>query len=203
MKWNIKFIKSAVEPGGYPDYLIPEVALTGRSNAGKSSFLNQFGRQLVAKVSNTPGKTRLINFFDVNEKYRFVDLPGYGFAKRSAEEEESWGPMVEDYLGQRPNLVGAILVMDCRRVWGSDEERLKEFLERRGVPLVIAATKIDKIRKQDIEKQMEYIQGRSHSPVFPVSNLQKVGASEVEAFCFQNWIKTWDPKKSLMPEDFE
>lgn len=203
MKWNIKFIKSAVEETGYPDFKLPEIALTGRSNAGKSSFLNQFGRQIIAKVSNTPGKTRLVNFFEVNEKYRFVDLPGYGFAKRSAEEEESWGPMVEDYLGHRPNLVGAILVMDCRREWGTDEDRLKEFLERRGVPLIIAATKIDKLRKPEVEKQLALIHQKSHSVVFPVSNLQNQGAIEVESHCFQKWIKTWDPKDRLLPEDYE
>lgn len=203
MKFNIKFVTSAVDLAGYPEAKIPEIALTGRSNAGKSSFLNQFGRQLVAKVSNTPGKTRLINFFDVNSKYRFVDLPGYGFAKRSAAEEESWGPMVEDYLGKRPNLVGAILLMDCRREWGFDEDRLKEFLERRGVPLIIAATKVDKLKKHEVESHLVRIHKISHLPVFPVSNTQNTGAPEVEEYCFETWVKEWDPENALLPEDFE
>lgn len=170
----------------------------GRSNAGKSSFLNQFGRQLIAKVSQTPGKTRLLNFFEVNKKYCWVDLPGYGFAKRSAEEEESWGPMVENYLGQRVNLAGAILVMDCRRDWERDEDRLKEFLERRGVPLVIVATKIDKLKRPEVEAHLVRIHKKSHSPVFPVSNINKIGADDVESYCFENWIKNWTLQDALV-----
>lgn len=198
MKFEIKFLKSAVIETEYPDVNLPEVALTGRSNAGKSSFLNQFGRQLVAKVSGTPGKTRLVNFFEVNKKYRWVDLPGYGFAKRSADEEESWGPMVETYLGARPNLAGAILLMDVRRDWGRDEDGLKEFLERRGVPLVVVATKIDKLKKSELESHLVRIHSKAHSPVFPVSNIQKLGAQDVESYCYETWIKGWTLQDALV-----
>src|SRR6478752_7250400 len=112
MPKTIQFIKSAVLPKDYPIHKMAEVAIAGRSNAGKSSFINALTRDKVAKVSSTPGKTRLLNFFNMADSYVLVDMPGYGFASRSNSEVLEWHEMIETYLMSRENLVGLILVMD-------------------------------------------------------------------------------------------
>ena len=118
-----EFIKSATELSQCPIDSLKEVVFLGRSNAGKSSLINSLlNRKALAKVSNTPGKTRLMNFFLINQAYRFVDLPGYGFAKRSPGELEMWAQFIEEYLLNRENLVGLILVKDIRRKWSTDEQ---------------------------------------------------------------------------------
>ncbi len=168
----------------------------GRSNAGKSSLLNALANQKkLAMVSASPGKTRLLNFFDVDGKYRIVDLPGYGFAARSAEERSEWSEMVENFLTARRNLTGSLLIMDIRRDWTLDETHLLEWLMSRDLPMAVALTKSDKLGQSEIIKrkvklvadlkELNYISAE----IFVVSSLKKKGCQQIEDFIFSSWIK--------------
>ncbi len=142
------FIKSAVKPGQYPDTVLPEIAFAGRSNVGKSSLINTLvNRKNLVKTSSTPGKTRLINFFEINETFIFVDLPGYGYAKVSKQERALWGPMVESYLTGRNKLKGLILLQDIRRNAEKEENELMDFLDHIGLPFLYILTKADKLSR--------------------------------------------------------
>lgn len=190
MPKKIQFIKSAVLAKDYPVHKMAEVAIAGRSNAGKSSFINALTRDKVAKVSSTPGKTRLLNFFNMEDSYVLVDMPGYGFAARSNSEVLEWHQMIEAYLMGRESLVGLILVMDIRREWTQDEELLKKFSDERGFPLAVVLTKADKLsRNQMLSAAMKMKKISGLSAVFPVSALKKTGQDEVERYIFENWVK--------------
>lgn len=106
----------------FPESKMKEIAMAGRSNAGKSSLINIWANTKIAKVSQSPGKTRLLNFFNMNNSYIIVDMPGYGYASRGGDEVTAWRKMVENYLKQRPQLAGLVLVMDIARDWEDDEE---------------------------------------------------------------------------------
>jgi len=187
---SIKFIKSAVFPEDYPVSTKPEIAIAGRSNAGKSSFINAMTAVKVAKVSNTPGKTRLLNFFSLGDSYNLVDMPGYGFAARSDDEVGEWRKMIEAYLMERENLHGLILVMDGRRDWSEDEELLKKFSELRHFPMAVVLTKADKLTRNEANQAVAKIRKSSGlSSVFVSSALKKTGQEEVEKFVYENWIK--------------
>lgn len=188
---HLEFLKSAVFPKDYPLHSKAEVAITGRSNAGKSSFINALcGSSKMAKVSSTPGKTRLLNFFTVNHKYVLVDMPGYGFASRSGDEMRDWQGMIEDYLRSRENLKGLLLVMDIRREWSEDEEMMKDWLDSRDLPMALVLTKADKLTKNEINKLLSKIKKDSGLPdIFVTSALKKSGQSEVEDFIYQRWVK--------------
>lgn len=190
MSGNIKFIKSAVLPKDYPQIGKKEIAIAGRSNAGKSSFLNALANSKIAKVSNTPGKTRLLNFFSRGENYVLVDMPGYGFAARSGKEMREWHTMIENYLSLREELVGLVLVMDARREWTEDEELLKAFTDSRGLPMAIVLTKADKLTRNEINKIVSKIKkDAATEAVFMTSALKKQGQKEVEEYLFENWVK--------------
>ncbi|XGC81517.1 ribosome biogenesis GTP-binding protein YihA/YsxC [Bdellovibrio bacteriovorus] len=191
MPKNIQFIKSAVLAKDYPVHKKAEIAIAGRSNAGKSSFINSLCTKVkIAKVSSTPGKTRLLNFFDMDDSYVLVDMPGYGFAARSVDEIEEWNQMIETYLMARENLAGLILVMDIRRDWTPDEELLKKFSEERGFPLAVVLTKADKMSRSQMLQAVAKIKKASGlSAVFPVSALKKTGQNEVEDYVYENWVK--------------
>jgi GTP-binding protein len=190
MSGNIKFIKSAVLPKDYPQTGKKEIAIAGRSNAGKSSFLNALGNTKIAKVSNTPGKTRLLNFFGRGDSYVLVDMPGYGFAARSGNEMREWHTMVENYLSMREELAGLVLVMDSRRDWSEDEELLKAFTDSRGLPLAVVLTKSDKLNRNDIQKALVKIKkDAATEAVFMTSALKNDGQEAVENYVFENWVK--------------
>lgn len=190
MPKSIQFIKSAVLAKDYPIHKFGEVAIAGRSNAGKSSFINALTRNKVAKVSSTPGKTRLLNFFNMEDSYVLVDMPGYGFAARSNDEVVEWHEMIEAYLMGRENLRGLLLIMDIRRDWSADEELLKRFSEERGFSLAIVLTKADKLSRNQIFSAVAKIKKNSGvSAVFPVSSLKKTGQDEVERYMYENWVK--------------
>ncbi|MCI0489427.1 MAG: ribosome biogenesis GTP-binding protein YihA/YsxC [Blastocatellia bacterium] len=140
------FIKSATEPEHYPQDGRPEIAFMGRSNVGKSSLINSLlGYGGLARTSNTPGRTQLINFFLINDAFYFVDLPGYGYARVPSEVKSQWGPMVEKYLATRPDLVLSILIVDLRREPTRLDLSMKEWLQARGKPFIMVATKADKL----------------------------------------------------------
>jgi GTP-binding protein len=141
-----RFEGAAARPGQGPAVGPPEVAIAGRSNVGKSSLINSLlGRRGLARTSGTPGRTRQVNFFLVNDSFRIVDLPGYGFAVGSDSERESWGPLVETYLRERETLAGVILIIDARRGLEAEEIELLGFLAEIGRPALLVATKIDKL----------------------------------------------------------
>lgn len=145
---SAEFVISAFAPEQCPGERLPEAAFAGRSNVGKSSLINSLlNRRKLARVSSTPGQTRAINFYRVNERYMFADLPGFGFAKVSQEERRSWRRMVETYLAGREELRAVVLIMDIRRVPGPEEKDLIGFLTAQGVAPVLAATKADKLGK--------------------------------------------------------
>ena len=141
-----EYIKSAVKPGQYPVHKSPEIAFAGRSNVGKSSLINILaGRKGLVKVSKTPGKTQLLNFFTINDEIVFVDMPGYGFAQVPDGVKKTWGAMVETYLKTGERLKGAIVLLDARRVPNDDDLNLLDWLNHYSIPVVIVFTKIDKI----------------------------------------------------------
>jgi len=157
---KVEFVKSAVWPDHYPPATMPEIAFAGRSNVGKSSLINTLvGRKNLAKTSNTPGRTQMINFFTINEAVSFVDLPGYGFAKVSRSMKKDWGEMIEAYLKNRQNLTMVILILDIRRDPSDDDLSLRDWLESYRIPYLYILTKVDKLsnnqainRRRIIEK---------------------------------------------------
>lgn len=187
---KMTFIKSAVKMKDFPVTQFKEVAMAGRSNAGKSSLINIWANGKVAKVSQSPGKTRLLNFFNFNNSYVIVDMPGYGYASRGGDELKTWRKMIEGYLSQRPQLAGLVLVMDMARDWQEDEELLAQYMMQNDLPVVVALTKSDKFSKKDIEKSIEKIRKQSRiEDVFAVSSQTKTGCQELEDFIYKNWIK--------------
>lgn len=146
---SAEIVASASGPEGFPRAGLPEVALLGRSNAGKSSLLNRMvGRQRLAFASSKPGTTRLLHFYRVERPGRvllLVDLPGYGWARVSREERDRWRTLIESYLGKRPALRACVLLQDLRREVGDDELDLVAWLAERGIPVIVALTKGDKL----------------------------------------------------------
>jgi GTP-binding protein len=146
------FVKSAVNPSHYPPAILPEIAFSGRSNVGKSSLINTLvNRKRLVKTSSTPGRTQLINFFNINNAFSFVDLPGFGYARVPESIKRTWGPMVETYLSTRKTLKGVVLIMDIRRVPGAQELGFIEWLRYYTIPSILILTKADKLSKS---KQM-------------------------------------------------
>ena len=159
---SAEFVKSAVWPNQFPPATMPEIAFVGRSNVGKSSLINALvGRKSLAKTSNTPGRTQLINFFTVNNSLFFVDLPGYGFAKVPRSVKKDWGDMIETYLRERRNLALVVFILDVRRDPSADDLSLRDWLDHYRIPYAAILTKSDKLsnqqalgRKKLIEKAM-------------------------------------------------
>lgn len=146
---SAQFVKSAVTPSQYPEAVLPEVAFVGRSNVGKSSLINTLlNRKRLVKTSSTPGRTQLINFFDINETFTFVDLPGYGYAKVPKRVVKSWGDMIETYLATRKTLKGVVMLMDIRRTPGQDEQDLLGWFQHYRIPTCFVLTKADKFSNQ-------------------------------------------------------
>ena len=149
------FIKSATRPGNYPPEQFPEIAFAGRSNVGKSSLINVLvNRKSLVRTSSTPGRTQLINFFNINDHFSLVDLPGYGYAKVPLAVKKAWGPMIRTYLEVRESLYGVVFIFDIRRVPREEDIRLLDWLEEFGVPTIPVITKIDKINRSRREKQI-------------------------------------------------
>jgi len=155
---NAEIVISAVKPEQYPNSSLPEFALAGRSNVGKSSFINKMiNRKNLARTSSKPGKTQTLNFFLINESLYFVDVPGYGFAKVSKKEREAWGRMIETYLTTRKQLRAVVLIVDLRHPPTNDDVMMYEFLKHYEIPAVIIATKADKIPKGKWQKHLKVV----------------------------------------------
>jgi GTP-binding protein len=151
---SAKFVCSAVTPEQYPPDDLPEVAFAGRSNVGKSSLINKIlNRKKLVRTSKTPGRTQLLNFFEINELWRFVDLPGYGYAKVPVEVQKRWRPMVENYLATRVNLRGMVWLLDIRREVSKEDLTLWDWLRSKQLTVVIVITKADKLSKNKRNKQ--------------------------------------------------
>ncbi|MCW1052399.1 ribosome biogenesis GTP-binding protein YihA/YsxC [Streptococcus anginosus] len=143
---NAEILLSAANKSHYPQDEIPEIALAGRSNVGKSSFINTLlNRKNLARTSGKPGKTQLLNFFNIDGKLRFVDVPGYGYAKVSKTERAKWGKMIEEYLTSRENLRAVVSLVDFRHEPSADDVQMYEFLKYYEIPVIVVATKADKI----------------------------------------------------------
>lgn len=155
---NAELLKTAVRYDQYPPPDMPEIALVGRSNVGKSSLINCLtNRKNLARTSSTPGKTATINFYGIGDRYRLVDLPGYGYAKRSKEERESWGRMIEGYLAKRENLVRVIQLVDARHKPTADDKMMLDWINNYGYEPLLVATKLDKLKKSQVEKNLTEI----------------------------------------------
>lgn len=179
-----EFLVSAVTDKQYPDESLPEIAFAGRSNVGKSSLLNLLtNRKKLAKVSQNPGKTRQINFFVINDSFRIVDLPGYGYARVSRSESESWGKMMERYLENRPNLLKVVQLVDCRHEPSAQDVQMYEYLKYYGLSGLVVATKADKLSKNELNRNLSLIRKslslEKDDILLAVSAVNKTGTDEL------------------------
>jgi GTP-binding protein len=155
---SAEFVTSAVKPSQYPPALLPEIAFAGRSNVGKSSLINTLvNRKHLVKTSSTPGRTQLINFFNINRQVGFVDLPGYGYAKVPVSIRKKWGPMIETYLSGRETLRGVVVIMDIRRIPRQEELDLLGWLAHYSIAAIPVLTKTDKLSKNKQTRQHQLI----------------------------------------------
>jgi len=177
------FITSAAKPEQYPPPGTPEIAFAGRSNVGKSTLINCLvNRQRLVKTSNTPGRTQLINFFMINAAFRFVDLPGYGYARVPAAVRRQWGPMIETYLSTRDDLHGLILLVDIRRTPGHEEHDLIHWLNHHRLPFRVVATKADKLSRNQRVRPLRDIAatlGVTSGDLIPFSAKTRLGREVV------------------------
>jgi GTP-binding protein len=155
---SAKFITSATKPSQYPPADLPEIAFAGRSNVGKSSLINTLvNRKHLVKTSSTPGRTQLINFFNINDAMGFVDLPGFGYARVPVSVRKKWGPMIETFLSQRESLKGIVAIIDIRRTPGTEEIDLIRWLEHYNIDSILVITKADKLSRNKQTKQVNTI----------------------------------------------
>jgi GTP-binding protein len=181
-----RFVVSASAPAEFPPEGLPEVAFAGRSNVGKSTLINALvGKDGLARTSRTPGRTQLLNWFEVEGpqggKLAFVDLPGYGYAKVPVAMQASWQGLIEAYLGERKVLRAVVLLVDVRRGAEGEEEDLAAWLAERGVPLITVVTKIDKVAKNKREPVLAAVKrglGLKRAPL-PFSALEGEGVDEL------------------------
>ncbi|KMY43604.1 GTP-binding protein [Bacillus sp. FJAT-27916] len=153
-----EIVMSAVKPEQYPTDGFPEFALAGRSNVGKSSFINKMiNRKGLARTSSKPGKTQTLNFYKLNEAIFFVDVPGYGYAKVSKTEREAWGKMIETYITTREPLRAMLLIIDLRHKPSADDVMMYDFLKHYEIPTIVIATKADKIPKGKWQKHLKVV----------------------------------------------
>lgn len=178
---NSEIIAVAVKKEQYPKSGPMEIAFAGRSNVGKSSLLNLItGRRKLARISGSPGKTRTINFYSINDDcFRIVDLPGYGYAKVSKAETQKWGQMIEEYLIERPNLIKVVQLVDIRHKPTKQDVQMYDFLKYYGLDGIVVATKADKISNNERGKSLKLI-GQTlgmhgSDEIYPVSALNKTG----------------------------
>ncbi len=178
---NARFLKSMKSEADYPSLDMPEIAICGKSNVGKSSLVNYLtNRTKLAKTSASPGKTRLVNFFVINEAFLLVDLPGYGFARVSRAEQQSWAKMIEGYLSRSKRLRALLILLDIRHNPTADDRLMFEWAAHFGISVIIVATKADKIAKTKRFAQLQMLKknvgGGVDYPIVAVSSQDRLGA---------------------------
>jgi GTP-binding protein len=183
------FVKSVAHPSQIPSEDFPQIAFSGRSNVGKSSLINRLmNRRNLAQTSNTPGKTRLLNFYLINRNLHFVDLPGYGFAKRSKAEQKSWAELIDAYLQRSERLRGLVQLIDARHDPSGDDLEMIKWLGEANFPFVVIATKVDKIsstkKRKQLDKSLRIISDVAEVDFLPFSSATGQGRNEL-----LNWIE--------------
>ncbi|GAA3724739.1 ribosome biogenesis GTP-binding protein YihA/YsxC [Salinicoccus jeotgali] len=181
---NIDILISAVEKAQYPATGLKEIALSGRSNVGKSSFINAIaGRKNFARTSSKPGKTQTLNFYNMDDQFIFVDVPGYGYAKQSKTAREKWGQMIESYLAEREELSAVIQLVDLRHKPTEDDILMYDYLKHFEIPVILICTKMDKIPKSKLQKHLksvrETIDLEEEDVMIPFSSIDKKNVSPV------------------------
>lgn len=189
---DAKIVMSAVGKKQYPTDYLPEVALAGRSNVGKSSFINTLiQRKNLARTSSKPGKTQTLNFYLIENSFYFVDVPGYGYAKVSKAERAKWGKMIEEYFTDRKNLKGVISLVDFRHAPTVDDQQMYEFLKYYQLPVIVVATKVDKIPRGKREGQKHLIRKTlnmdPNDPLILFSAVDRLGKEEAWAE-IEKWL---------------
>jgi len=177
-KVSARFVTSAAQPSDFPPPTLPEVAVVGRSNVGKSSLINTLvGQPGLARTSRTPGRTRLVNWFAIEDRFHLVDLPGYGYAQVSVATRESWRPLIEGYLARRTSLAGVLLLIDIRRGVQDEELDFVPWLAEHAMPVVVALTKADKLAKHKRTLEVRRVRQALalHRDPFAVSALSNDG----------------------------
>ena len=167
-----------------PDNILPEIAFAGKSNVGKSSLINGImNRKSLARTSSQPGKTQTINFYNVNEVFYLVDLPGYGYAKANQEVKAQWGKMIERYLHSSKQLKAVFLLIDIRHDPSANDKQMYQWMRHYGFDPIIIATKLDKINRSQIQKQLKAIrvglEAQKDTIIIPYSSLSKQGREEI------------------------
>jgi len=173
-----------VAPAQYPPPTLPEFAFIGRSNVGKSSLINtMISRKALARTSSSPGKTRTINFYNVEKQLYFVDLPGYGYARASKTESEKWGKMIETYLQSRETLCRIVLLVDIRHDPSANDKLMFDWLNFYGKPFIIVATKADKLNRSQLQKHVAMLRKGlglgTDALIIPFSSETKAGRDEL------------------------
>lgn len=187
---NPQFEISAVRPAQYPKNDLPQIVLVGKSNVGKSSFINtMINRKSLARTSNTPGKTRQINFYNIDNNFYFVDLPGYGYSKLSKEEQVNMGRFIEDYLEKCQNILLIVLLLDIRHNPTADDVHMLNYIKKTNLPFMLVANKADKIAVTKVDNELNKIKeflGISFTTLLPFSAERKIYSeavwNEIEKF---------------------
>ncbi|MBQ1490169.1 MAG: YihA family ribosome biogenesis GTP-binding protein [Eubacterium sp.] len=177
-------VATCVKPSQYPPADVPEIAFAGRSNVGKSSLLNLLtGRRNLARVSGAPGKTRTINFYNINDTFRIVDLPGYGYARVSKSVSSDWGPMMEKYLSGRETLRCVVQLVDSRHEPSAQDLQMYSYLQHYGLDGIVVATKADKLSKSQLSRNLAMLRKAlklsEDDVIIPVSALKRTGQDKL------------------------
>lgn len=181
---------SAVREDQYPKDNLPEIALSGRSNVGKSSLINTLlNRKNLARTSSQPGKTQTLNFYLINDEFYLVDVPGYGYARVSQKKRQEFGEMIQDYLETRPNLKGLVILIDSRHETTKDDIAMYNYAQYLNLPILVVCTKIDKIKKSQVNKVMSRLKKNidlnyDYVTVLTFSSVTKLHVAELG-----NWIE--------------
>ena len=181
---NPKFEISAVGPKQYPKTGLPEIVLVGKSNVGKSSFINNMiNRKALARTSSQPGKTRQINFYNIDSKFYFVDLPGYGYSKMSKVEQEKVGKFIEQYLFNRENISLIVVLIDIRHKPSENDLLMYDYVKNTGLPYIVVTTKADKIAVTKVDAAVEdikkHLEAENGEIILPYSTERKIYSDEV------------------------
>lgn len=187
---NSEYSVSAVREDQYPKDNLPEIALAGRSNVGKSSLINTLlNRKNLARTSSQPGKTQTLNFYRVNNEFYLVDVPGYGYAKVSQKQRQAFGEMIQDYLETRANLCGLIILVDSRHEPTKDDIAMYNYAQYLDLPILVVCTKIDKLKKSQINKVKSNLKKNLDLSYKNVSVLTFSSVSKIHVKELGDWIE--------------